>query len=53
MLLRTCNGVINGAACGPVTVIFIPNAAQAFPVQDVIKTARDLIRYVNVFRVPS
>lgn len=53
MLLGTYNGVINGAACGSITVIFIPNAAQAFPVQDAIKPARDLIRYVNGFGVSS
>lgn len=51
LLLGTCNAVITGAACGSVRVIFIAGAAQAFPVQDVIKTARDFIRYVNVFRV--
>lgn len=53
MLLGTCNAVIIRAACGFITVIFVPNAAQAFPVQDAIKPVRDLIRYVNGFRVSS
>lgn len=53
MLLGTCNAVIIGTACGSIAVIFVPNAAQAFPVQDAIKPARDLIRYVNGFKVSS
>lgn len=53
MLLGTCNGVIIRATCGSIAIIFVPNAAQGFPVQDAIKAARDLIRYVNGFRVSS
>lgn len=53
MLLGAYNGVIIGATRGSIAIIFVPNAAQGFPVQNAIKPARDLIRYVNGFRVSS